>query len=152
MSKLGLEKTEEPEIKLPTFVGSERKQGNTRKTSTSVLSTSLKLLTVWIITNCGKLSKRWEYQTYLTCLLRNLYSGQEATVGALYVTTDCFRIEKGVQQGYLLSPCLFNLYVEHTMRNTRLNELQAGIKTGGRNINNLRYEDDITLMAESERN
>ena len=132
MSKLGLEKTEEPEIKLPTFVGSERKQGNTRKTSTSVLSTSLKLLTVWIITNCGKLSKRWEYQTYLTCLLRNLYSGQEATVRTLYVTTEWFSIEKGVQQGCLLSPCLFNLYVEHTMRNTRLNELQAEIKIGGR--------------------
>ena len=131
MSELGLEKTEEPEIKLPTFAGSERKQGNTRKTSTSVLSTSLKLLTVWII-NCGKLSKRWEYQTRLICLLRNLYLGQEATVRALYGTTDCFRIEKGVHQGCLLSPCLFNLYVEHTMRNTRLNELQAEIKIGGR--------------------
>ena len=110
MSELGLEKTEEPEIKLPTFAGSERKQGNTRKTSTSVLSTSLKLLTVWIITNCGKLSKRWEYQTRLICLLRNLYLGQEATVRTLYGTTDCFRIEKGVHQGCLLSPCLFNLY------------------------------------------
>ena len=92
MCKQGLEKAEEPEIKLPTFVGSERKEGNTRKTSTSVLSTSLKLLTVWIITNCGKLSKRWEYQT---CLLRNLYAGQEATVRTLYGIANLFKIEKG---------------------------------------------------------
>ena len=81
----------------------------------------------------------------LTCLLRNLYAGQETTVRTLYGTTDWFKIEKGVQQGCLLSPCLFNLYAEHTMKNVRLDELQAGIKTGGRNINNLRYADDITL-------
>ena len=87
---------------------------------------------------------------HLTCLLRNLYSGQEATVRTLYGTTDRFRIEKGVQQGCLLPPCLFNLYTEHIMRNTGLDELQSGIKIGRRNINNLRYADDTTLMAESE--
>ena len=86
----------------------------------------------------------------LTCLLRNLYAGQEATVRIVYGTIDWFRIDKEVCQGCLLSPCLFNLYTEHIMRNAGLDELQAGIKIGGRNINNLRYADDITLMAESE--
>ena len=86
----------------------------------------------------------------LTCFLRNLYAGQEATVRTLYGTTDWFRIEKGVQQGCLLSPCLLNLYAEHIMRNEELDELQAGIKIGGRNINNLRYTDDTTLKAESK--
>ena len=87
---------------------------------------------------------------HLTCLLRNLYAGQEATVGTLYGTTDWFKIKKGVQQGCLLSPCLFNLYAEHIMRNAELNELRARIKTGGRNIKTLRYADDSTLIAESE--
>ena len=76
--------------------------------------------------------------------------GQEAIVRTLYGTTDWFKIKKGIQQGCLLSPCLFNLYTEHIMRNAGLGELQAGTKIGGRNINNLRYADDITLMAESE--
>ena len=87
---------------------------------------------------------------HLTCLLRNLYVSQEAAVRTLYGTTDWFRIEKRVPQGCLLSPCLFNLYVEHIMRNARLDELQAGIKIGGKTINNLRYADDNTLMAESK--
>ena len=87
---------------------------------------------------------------HLTCLLRNLYVGQEAAVRTLYGTTDWFRIEKGVQQGCLLSPCLFNLDAEHIMRNAQLDKLQAGIKISGRNINNLRYADDTTLMAEIE--
>ena len=82
--------------------------------------------------------------------LEKPYAGQEATVRTLYRTTDWFKIEKGVRQGCLLSPCLFNLYTEHVMRNARLDELQVGIKTAGRNINNLRYADDTTLMAESE--
>ena len=103
-----------------------------------------------IIINCGKLLKRWEYQTHLTWLLRNLYAGQQATVRTLCETTGWFKIEKGVWQGCLLSPCLLNLYAEHIMRNAGLDELQAGIKTWGRNINNLRYADDNTLMAESE--
>ena len=87
---------------------------------------------------------------HLTCLPRNLYAGQEATVRTLYVTTDWLKIEKGVQQGCLLSPCLFNLHTEHILRNARLDELQAGIKIGGRNITNLRYVDDTTLIAESK--
>ena len=86
----------------------------------------------------------------LTCLLRNLYAGQEATVRTGHGTTDCFQIEKGVHQGCILSPCLFNLYAEYIMRNAELDEAQAGIKIAGRNINNLRYADDTTLMAESK--
>ena len=87
---------------------------------------------------------------HLTCLPRNLYAGQEATVRTLYGTTDWFNMEKGVQEGCLLSPCLFNFYAKHIMRNARLDELQAGIRIGGRNINNLRHADDTTLRAESE--
>ena len=85
----------------------------------------------------------------LTCLLRNLYAGQEATVRTGHGTTDWFQIGK-VRQGCILSPCLFNLYAKHTIRNAGLEEAQAGIKISGRNINNLRYADDTTLMAESE--
>ena len=87
---------------------------------------------------------------HLTCLLRNLYAGQEETVRTGHGTTDRFQIGKGVPQGCILSPCLFNLYAEHIMRNTGLDEGQAGIKIARRNINNLRYADDTTLMAESE--
>ena len=87
---------------------------------------------------------------HLTCLLRNLHEGQDAAVRTLYRTTDWFKIEKQIPQGCLLSPCLFNLYTENIVRNARLDELQAGIKIGGRNINNLRYADGTTLMAESE--
>ena len=94
-----------------------------------------------------KILKEMGIPDHLTCLLRNLYAGQEATVG----TTDWFQIGKEVRQGCVLSPCLFNLYAEHIMRNARLDEEQAGIKIAGRNINNLRYADDTTLMAESEK-
>ena len=87
---------------------------------------------------------------HLTCLLKNLYAGQEATVRTLCGTTDWFKIEKGIQQGCPLSPCFLILYAEHMMRSARLDELQAGIKIGGRSINNLRYADDTTLMAESK--
>ena len=87
---------------------------------------------------------------HLTCILRNLYSGQETTVRIEYGATDWFQIGKGVRQGCILSPCLFNLYAEYIMRNARLEEAQAGIEIAGRNINNLRYADDTTLMAESE--
>ena len=87
---------------------------------------------------------------HLTCLLRNLYAGQEATVRTGHGRKDWFQIEKGVRQGCILSPCLFNLYAEYIMRNTGLDEAQAGIKIVERNINNLRYADDTTLMAESE--
>ena len=96
-----------------------------------------------------KILKDMGISGYLTCLLRNLYAEQETTVRTLHGTTDWFRIEKGVRQDCLLSLCLFDLYAEHIMRNARLGELQAGIKTGGKNIN-LRYADDSTLMAESK--
>ena len=88
---------------------------------------------------------------HLTCLLRNLYAGQEATVRTGHGTTDWFQIGKGVSQGCILSPCLFNLYAEYIMRNTGLEEAQAGIKIAGRYINNLRYADDTTLMKEREK-
>ena len=87
---------------------------------------------------------------YLTCLLRNLYAGQEATVRTGHGKTDWFQRGKGVRQGCILSPCLFNFYAEYIMRNAGLEEAQAGIKIAGRNINNLRYADDTTLTAESE--
>ena len=88
---------------------------------------------------------------YLTCLLRNLYAGQEATVRTIHGTTSWLQIGKEVLQGYILSPCLFNLYAEYIMRNARLDEVQARIKIAGRNINHLRYADHTTLMVESER-
>ena len=95
-------------------------------------------------------SERMVKADHLTCLLRNLYAGQEATVRTEHGTTDWFQIGKGVHQGCILSPCLFNLYVEYIMRNCGLDEAQAGIKIDGRNINNLRFTNDTTLMAESE--
>ena len=91
-----------------------------------------------------------EIPDHLTCLLRNLYAGQEVTVRTGHGTTDWFQIAKGVHQGCILSPCLFNFYAEYIMRNAGLEEAQAGIKIAGRNINHLRYADDTTLMAESE--
>ena len=103
------------------------------------------------MTNYGKLLKKeMGIPDHLTCLLRNLYAGQDATVRTLYGTTDWFKIKKGVQQGCLLSPCLFNLHTKHIMRNARLDELQTGIKIGEKNISNLRYEDGTILMAERE--
>ena len=147
MFKLVLEKAEEPEIKLPTSTGSSKKQESSRKTSISALLTMPKPLTVWIAINYGKVWERWEYQT---CLLRNLYVGHKATVRTGHGTTDWFQIGKGVSQGSILSLCLFNFYAEYIMRNTGLEEAQAGIKIAQRNINNLRYADDTTLMVESE--
>ena len=97
-----------------------------------------------------KILKEMGIPDHLTCLLRNLYAGQEATARTGYGTTDWFQIWKGVCQGCILSPCLFNFYAEYIMRNSGLEEAQAGIKIAGRNINNLRYADDTTLMAESE--
>ena len=88
----------------------------------------------------------------LTCLLRNLYAGQEATVRSGHGTTEWFQIRKGVHQGCILSPCLFNLYAEHIMRNAGLEEAQAGIKIAGRNIDNLRYADDTTLWQKAKKN
>ena len=97
-----------------------------------------------------KILKEMGIPDHLTCLLRNLYADQEATVRTGHGTTDGFQIGKGVHQGCILSPCLFNLYTEYIMRNAGLEEAQAGIKIAERNINNLRYADDTTLMAESE--
>ena len=148
MFKLDLEKAEEPEIKLPTSAGSSKKQESSRKASTSVLLTMPKPLTGWITTVENSL--RDGIPDHLNCLLRNLYAGQEATVRTGYGTTDWFQIRKGVRQSCILSPCLFNLYAEYIMRNAGLDEAQAGIKIAGRNINNLRYADDSTLMAESK--
>ena len=106
--------------------------------------------------DCVDHNKRWKIlqetgiPDHLTCLLRNLYAGHKATVRTGHGTTDWFQIGKGVCQGYILSPCSFNLYVEYIMRNTGLDEAQAGIKIARRNINNLKHADDTTLMAENE--
>ena len=103
----------------------------------------------WTTTN-WKILKEIGIPDHLTCLLGNLYAGKAAAVRTGHGTTDCFQIGKGVRQGCILSPCLFNLYAEYIMRNAALSEAQAGIKIAGRNINNLRYADDTTLMAESK--
>ena len=137
MFKVDLEKAEEPEIKLPTSAGSSKKQESSRKTSIFALLTIPKPLTVWITTD-WKILKEMGIPDHLTCLLRNLYAGQEATVRTGHGTTDWFQIGKGVRQGCILSPCLFNLYAEYIMRKAGLKEAQAGIKIPGRNINNLR--------------
>ena len=152
MFKLFLEKAEEPEIKLPTSAGSWKKQESSRKTSMSALLTKAekpKPLTVWITIN-WKILKEMGILDHLACLLRNLYAGQEATVRTGHQTTDWFQAGKGVCQGCILSPCLFNFYAEYIMRNAGLEEAQAGIKIARRNVNNLIYADDTTLMAESE--
>ena len=111
MFKLDSEKAEEPEIKLPTSTGSEKQQDNSRKTSTSALLTIPKPLTVWITAN-WKILKEMGIPDHLTCLLRNLYADQEATVRTRHGTTDWFQIGKGVRQGCIMSPCLFNLYAK----------------------------------------
>ena len=149
MFKLVLEKAEESVIKLPTFAQSLKKQETSRKISISALLTMPKPLTLWITINCGKFWKRRK-SDHLTCLLRNLYAGQEATVKTGQGITDWFQIGKGVHQGCMLSPCLFNLYAEYIMRNAGLEEAQAGIKIARRNINNLTYADDTILTAENE--
>ena len=150
MFKLDLEKAEEPEIKLPTSAGSSKKQESSRKTPTSCLIDYAKAFDCVDHNKLWKILQEMRMPNYLTCLLRNLYAGQQATVRTGHEITDWFQIGKGVRQGCILSPCLFNLYAEYTMQNARLNEAQAGIKIAGRNINNLRYADDTTLMAESE--
>ena len=150
MFKLDLEKAEEPEIKLPTSVGSLKKQESSKKTSTSALMITPKSLTVWITTN-WKILQEMGIPDYLTCLFRNPYACQEATVRTVHGTTDWFQIGKEVHQGCILSSCLLNLYAEYIMRNARLNEAQAGIKIARRNINNFRYADDTALVAESKK-
>ena len=134
-----LEKAEKPEIKLPISSGSSKKQESSRKTSISAL-TMPKPLTVWITTNCGKFFKRWDYQTtwpvsWETCM--------QVKKQQLELVQNWERSTSGC----ILSPCLFNLYAESILQNARVDEGQAGIKIVGRNINNLRYADDTTLMA-----
>ena len=136
MFKLDLEKAEEPEIKLPTSVGSLKKQESSRKTSICFIDYTKAF-------DCVNHHKLWNIlqemgiPDHLTCLLRNVYAGQEATVRVGH-GTDWFQIGKGVRQGCILSPCLFNLYVEYIMGNAGLDEDQPGIKTAGRHIHNLR--------------
>ena len=149
MFKLVLEKAEEPEIKLPTSAGSLK----AREFQKSIYFCFIDYAKTF---DCVDHNKLWKIlqemgiPDYLTCLLRNLYAVQEATIRTGYGITDWFQIGKGVRQGCILSPCLFNLYAEYIMRNAGLEEAQAGIKIVGRNINNLRYAGDTTLMAESE--
>ena len=150
MFKLDLEKAEEPEIKLPTSSGSSKKQEISRKTADS------SALLIMSKTDCVHHNKLWKIlkemriSGHLMCFLRNLYAGQEATVRTRHGTADWFQSREGVSQGCILSPCLFNLYAEYIMGNAGLDEVQTEIRIAGRNINNLRYVDDTTLMAESE--
>ena len=141
--KLDFEKAEEPEIKLPTSNGSRKKKESSRKTSTSALLSMPKSDCVYH-NKLRKILKEMGIPDHLTCLLRNLYAGQGATVRTGHGTIDCFQIRKGVCQGSILSICLFNFYAEYIMQNARLDEVQAEIKTAGRNINNLRYADHTT--------
>ena len=148
MFKLDLEMSEEPAIKLPTSIVSSKKQESSRK--------NIYFIDYAKDFDCVDHNKLWKIlkemgiSVHLTCLLRNPYAGQEATVRTGHGTTDWFQIRKGVRQGCILSPYLFNLYAEYIVRNAGLEEAQAGIKTARRNINNLRYADDTTLMAGSE--
>ena len=152
MFTLVLVKAEEPEIKLPTSIRSSKMQGSSKKKKNL-------LLLYWLHQSlCVDHNKLWKIlqemgiSDHLTCLLRNLYAGQEATVRTGHETTDWFQIRKGVHQGCILSPCLFNLYAEYIMQNARLDEAQAGIKISRRNINNLICAYNTTLMAEKKRN
>ena len=150
MFKTDLEKADEPEIKMPTSIGSLKKEREFQKNIYFCFIDYAKAFD-WVDHNkLWKILREMGILDHLTCLLRNLYADQEATVRTGHGTTDWLQIGKGVRQGCILSPCLFNLYAEYIMQNARLDEAQAGIKTARRNINNLRYADDNTLMAESE--
>ena len=147
--KLDLEKAEEAEIKLPTYSGPEKKQGNSKNiyfcfSDYTTAFDSMDYNQLWNIL------KEMGISDHLTCLLRIQYAGQEATLRTAHGTIDWFQIEKGVCKGCILSPCLFDFYAEYIMRNAGLDEAHTGIKIAGRNIKNLRYADDTTLMAESE--
>ena len=150
MFKLVLEKAEEPELKLPTSAGSSKKQESSRENIYFCFIDYVKAFDYVDHNKLWKILKEMGIPDQITCLLRTLYAVQEATVGTGHGTTDWFQIGKGVCQGCILSPCLFNLYEEYIMRNAGLEEAQAGIKIAGRNINNLSYADDTTLMVESE--
>ena len=150
MFKLVLEKVEEPEIKLSTSAGSLKNQ-EFQKSIYFFFIVYAKAFNCMDHNKLWKILKEMGIPDHLTCLLRNLYAGQEATVRTGHRTTDWFQIGKEVHQGCILSPCLFSLYAEYIMRNAGLEEAQSGIKIAGRNINNLGYADDITLMAKSEK-
>ena len=150
MFKLVLEKAEEPEIKLPTSAGSSKKQESSRKNIYFCFIDCAKAFDCVDHNKLWKILQEMGIPDHLTCLLRNLYAGQETTVRTGHGTTDWFQMGKGVHQSCILSPCLFNLHTEYIMRNSGLDEAQAGIKIARRNINNLRYADDTTLLAESE--
>ena len=147
--KLDLEKAEEPKIKLPTSVGSWKKQESSKKNICFCFIYYAKDSDCVDHNKLWKILKEMGIPDHLTCLLRNLYAGQEATVRTWHGTTDWFQIGKGIRQGCILSPCLFNFYAEYIMRNAGLEEAQPGIKSARRNISNLRYADDTTLMEES---
>ena len=151
MFKLDLEKAEEPEIKLPTSAGSWKKQENSRKNIYFCFIDYTKAFDCVDHNKLWKILKEMGILDHLTYLLRNLCADQEATVRTGHGTTDWFQIGKGVCQGCMPSPCLFNLHAEYIMWNARLEEAQAGIKIPRRNINNLRNADDITLMAGRKR-
>ena len=150
MFKLDLEKAEEPGIKLPTSVGSLQKGESSRKKIYFCFIDYGKAFDCVDHNKLWKILQEMGIPDHLTCFLRNLYAGQEATVRNGHGTTDWFQIGKGVCQGCILSPCLSHLYAVYIMLNVGLDEAQAGIKISGRNINNFRYVDDTTLMAESE--
>ena len=148
--KLVLEKAEEPEIKLPTSLGSWKKKESSRENFCFI--DYAKAFDCVDHNKLWKILKEMGIPDHLTCLLRNLYAGQEATVRNGHWTTDWFQIGKGVCQGCILSPCLFTFYTEYIMQNVRLDNVQAGIKIARRNINNLRYTDDSTLTTEMKKN
>ena len=150
MFKLDLAKAEEQEIKLPTSAGSSKKQESFRKKIYFCFIDYAKAFDCVNHNKLWKILQEMEIPDHLTCLLMNLCAGQEATVRTGHGTTDWFQIGQEVCQGFILSPCLSNLYAEYIMRNVGLEEAQARIKIARRNINNLRYADDSTLMAESE--
>ena len=150
MFMLVLEKAEEPEIKLLTFSGSLKKQESSKKNIYFCFIDSAKAFDCVDHNTLWKILKEMGIPDLLTCLLRNIYAGQEATVRTGHGTTDWFQMGKGVCQCCILPPCLFNSYAEYIMRNAGLEEAQAGIKIARRNINNLRYVGDTTFMAESE--
>ena len=151
MFKLVLEKAEEPDIKLPTSAGSSKKH-EFQKNIYFCFIDYAKAFDCVDHKKLWKILKEMGIPDHLTCLLRNLYAGQEATVRTGHGTTDWFQIGKGVRQGYILSPCLFNLYAEYIMRNPGLDEAQAGIKIAGKNINNLRYTDTPSLWQKAKKN
>ena len=149
MFKLDFKKAEEPEIKLPTSIGSKKKQEFQKNIYFWFTDYTEAFVYVYHNKLWKTLKEMW-MPDHLTCHLRNLYAGQEATAGTGHGTTDQFQIGKGVRQGCILSPCWFNLYAEYIMWNAGLVEAKAEIKISRRNVNNLIYTDDTTLMAESE--